>query len=129
VIICDRPLKAVAKSNAKRISIALPLCDRATIRCEPVEDSDKLRFTSSLFLKVYLMRLGFELKPSRLLYMDNIRRTTILLVLSNPFGTGYFTNRIAIGSEMTLVFAIYQSFPAASFKGLLSLCLDIQGLR
>jgi len=40
--------------------------------------------------------------------MDNIRWTTILLALRNPFGKGFFANRSAIESEMTLGFAIYQ---------------------
>ena len=61
--------------------------------------------------------------------LHNIRWTTLLLVPRNPFGNGYFRNRRAIGSEMTRVFTIYQSFPAASFMGLLSLCPDIHGLR
>jgi glucan biosynthesis protein C len=63
---------------------------------------------------------------NRLLYIDNIRWTIIILVLSmhasdtySPFGNWYFTDRDKAGTGTILTFAIYQSFLQAFFMALL----------
>ena len=62
----------------------------------------------------------------RVVYIDNIRWTMIILVLSmhasdtySPFGNWYFTDRGAAGTGTILTFAIYQSFLQAFFMALL----------
>jgi len=62
----------------------------------------------------------------RLAYIDNIRWTIILLVLSmhasdtySPFGNWYYTERAAAGTGTIVTFAIYQSFLQAFFMALL----------
>ncbi len=61
----------------------------------------------------------------RLVYIDNIRWTMIILVLSmhasdtySPFGNWYFTDRGAAGIGTVLTFGIYQSFLQAFFMAL-----------
>jgi glucans biosynthesis protein C len=62
----------------------------------------------------------------RLAYIDNIRWTMIILVLSmhasdtySPFGNWYFTDRGEAGTGTILTFGIYQSFLQAFFMALL----------
>ncbi len=62
----------------------------------------------------------------RLLFIDNIRWTMILLVLSmhavdtySPFGNWYYRDRAAVGFGTALVFGTYQSFLQAFFMALL----------
>jgi glucans biosynthesis protein C len=62
----------------------------------------------------------------RLLFIDNIRWTMILLVLSmhavdtySPFGNWYYRDRAAVGFGTALAFATYQSFLQAFFMALL----------
>ncbi len=62
----------------------------------------------------------------RLAYIDNIRWTIILLVLSmhasdtySPFGNWYYTDRAAAGAGTILTFEIYQGFLQAFFMALL----------
>ena len=64
--------------------------------------------------------------PARLAFIDNIRWTMIVLVLSmhasdtySPFGNWYFTDRRPITFATTLSFAVYQTFLQAFFMGLL----------
>jgi fucose 4-O-acetylase-like acetyltransferase len=63
---------------------------------------------------------------SRLLFIDNIRWTMIILVLSmhasdtySPFGNWYYTEHPKIGAMTILMFAFYQSFLQAFFMALL----------
>jgi glucans biosynthesis protein C len=65
-------------------------------------------------------------RQRRLLFIDNIRWTMILLVLSmhavdtySPFGNWYYRDRAAVGFGTALVFGIYQSFLQAFFMALL----------
>src|SRR5580704_18968324 len=62
----------------------------------------------------------------RLAYIDNIRWTMIILVLSmhasdtySPFGNWYFTDRGQAAMGTILTFGIYQSFLQAFFMALL----------
>ena len=62
----------------------------------------------------------------RLLFIDNIRWTMIILVLSmhasdtySPFGNWYYTDRQAMGLGAKLFFAVYQSFLQAFFMAVL----------
>jgi len=62
----------------------------------------------------------------RLLYIDNIRWTMIVLVLSmhacvtySPFGSWYYRDRSAMSFGTTLSFAVYQSVLQAFFMALL----------
>lgn len=62
----------------------------------------------------------------RLAYIDNIRWTMIILVLSmhasdtySPFGNWYFTDRAEAGTGTILTFGIYQSVLQAFFMALL----------
>jgi glucan biosynthesis protein C len=62
----------------------------------------------------------------RLLFIDNIRWTMIILVLSmhasdtySPFGNWYFTDRQAMGLGSKLFFGVYQSFLQAFFMAVL----------
>jgi peptidoglycan/LPS O-acetylase OafA/YrhL len=62
----------------------------------------------------------------RLLFIDNIRWTMIILVLSmhasdtySPFGNWYFTDRRAMGLGAKLFFGVYQSFLQAFFMAVL----------
>src|SRR5271155_477712 len=64
--------------------------------------------------------------PTRLLFIDNIRWTMIILVLSmhasdtySPFGNWYYAEHPNVGFATALTFAIYQSFLQAFFMGLL----------
>jgi glucan biosynthesis protein C len=64
--------------------------------------------------------------PPRLLFIDNIRWTMVLLVLSmhatdtySPFGNWYYTDRAASSLGTIVFFAIYQSFLQAFFMALL----------
>jgi peptidoglycan/LPS O-acetylase OafA/YrhL len=64
--------------------------------------------------------------PARLLFIDNIRWSMIILVLSmhaadtySPFGNWYYVDRQATGFGTALVFGIYQSFLQAFFMALL----------
>ncbi|WP_027525015.1 acyltransferase family protein [Bradyrhizobium sp. Ec3.3] len=64
--------------------------------------------------------------PSRLLFIDNIRWSMILLVLSmhaadtySPFGNWYYVDRQATGFGTALFFGIYQSFLQAFFMAVL----------
>lgn len=66
------------------------------------------------------------MSDSRLTFIDNIRWTTIVLVLSmhsadtySPFGNWYYTEHPSIGLASTLFFGFYQSFLQAFFMGLL----------
>ncbi|KJC49967.1 hypothetical protein UB31_14955 [Bradyrhizobium sp. LTSP849] len=63
---------------------------------------------------------------SRLLFIDNIRWSMIILVLSmhacdtySPFGNWYYVDRQAIGFGAALAFGIYQSFLQAFFMAAL----------
>lgn len=62
----------------------------------------------------------------RLLFIDNIRWSMIILVLSmhasdtySPFGNWYYTDRQAMGLGTKLFFGVYQSFLQAFFMALL----------
>jgi fucose 4-O-acetylase-like acetyltransferase len=62
----------------------------------------------------------------RLLFIDNIRWTMILLVLSmhasdtySPFGNWYYTDRAPAGIGTAIAFGLYQSFLQAFFMALL----------
>jgi glucan biosynthesis protein C len=62
----------------------------------------------------------------RLLFIDNIRWTMVILVLTmhatdtySPFGNWYYTDRTDSGLGTIVFFAIYQSFLQAFFMGLL----------
>ncbi len=62
----------------------------------------------------------------RLLFIDNIRWSMIILVLSmhasdtySPFGNWYFTDRQAMGLGAKLFFGVYQSFLQAFFMAVL----------
>lgn len=64
--------------------------------------------------------------PARLLFVDNIRATMILLVFTmhaadtySPFGNWYFTDRGPAGLATKIVFGAYQSFLQAFFMALL----------
>ncbi len=64
--------------------------------------------------------------PSRLLFIDNIRWSMIVLVLSmhasdtySPFGNWYYVDRQATGFGTALFFGIYQSFLQAFFMAVL----------
>lgn len=64
--------------------------------------------------------------PSRLLFIDNIRWSMIILVLSmhaadtySPFGNWYYVDRQATGFGTALFFGIYQSFLQAFFMAVL----------
>jgi glucan biosynthesis protein C len=64
--------------------------------------------------------------PSRLLFIDNIRWSMIILVLSmhaadtySPFGNWYYVDRPQTGFGTALVFGIYQSFLQAFFMAAL----------
>lgn len=64
--------------------------------------------------------------PSRLLFIDNIRWSMIVLVLSmhaadtySPFGNWYYVDRQATGFGTALFFGIYQSFLQAFFMAAL----------
>lgn len=64
--------------------------------------------------------------PRRLLFIDNIRWTMILLVLSmhavdtySPFGNWYYRDRAPVGAGTALAFGVYQSFLQAFFMALL----------
>jgi glucan biosynthesis protein C len=66
------------------------------------------------------------MEPRRLIYIDNIRWTMVILVLTmhacdtySPFGNWYYTDRHAVGTSTTLFFAVYQSVLQAFFMGLL----------
>ena len=61
---------------------------------------------------------------SRLLFIDNIRWSMIILVLSmhasdtySPFGNWYYVDRQKAGLGTALFFGVYQSFPAGIFHG------------
>jgi glucan biosynthesis protein C len=63
---------------------------------------------------------------ARLLFIDNIRRTMVILVLTmhatdtySPFGNWYYTDRADSSFGTIVFFAIYQSFLQAFFMGLL----------
>jgi glucan biosynthesis protein C len=62
----------------------------------------------------------------RLLFLDNIRWSMVILVLTmhasdtySPFGNWYYTDRASEGPFSTIFFAVYQSFLQAFFMGLL----------
>ena len=62
----------------------------------------------------------------RLLFIDNIRWTMIILVLSmhacdtySPFGNWYYTDRQPMGLGAKLFFGVYQSFLQAFFMAVL----------
>lgn len=62
----------------------------------------------------------------RLLFIDNLRWSMILLVLSmhaadtySPFGNWYYTDRVPISHATVLTFAAWQTFLQAFFMGLL----------
>jgi len=64
--------------------------------------------------------------PSRLLFIDNIRWSMIILVLSmhavdtySPFGNWYYVDRKATGFGTAVFFGIYQSFLQAFFMAAL----------
>ena len=64
--------------------------------------------------------------PRRLLFVDNIRWTMVILVLTmhatdtySPFGNWYYTDRAQPSVGTIVFFAIYQSFLQAFFMGLL----------
>ncbi|QAU49250.1 acyltransferase family protein [Bradyrhizobium guangzhouense] len=64
--------------------------------------------------------------PSRMLFIDNIRWSMIILVLSmhaadtySPFGNWYYVDRQKIGFGTALFFGIYQSFLQAFFMAVL----------
>src|ERR1700759_5383516 len=64
--------------------------------------------------------------PKRLLFIDNIRWSMIILVLSmhasdtySPFGNWYYVDRPASGLATKLFFGIYQSFLQAFFMAAL----------
>jgi glucan biosynthesis protein C len=64
--------------------------------------------------------------PGRLLFVDNIRWTMVILVLTmhatdtySPFGNWYYTDRTDSSFGTILFFGIYQSFLQAFFMGLL----------
>lgn len=64
--------------------------------------------------------------PARLAFIDNIRWTIIILVLSmhasdtySPFGNWYLTDRRPMSFAATMTFAVYQSFLQAFFMALL----------
>jgi glucans biosynthesis protein C len=66
------------------------------------------------------------MEPRRLIYIDNIRWTMVILVLTmhacdtySPFGNWYYTDRPSAGTATTLFFAVYQSVLQAFFMGLL----------
>lgn len=66
------------------------------------------------------------MEPRRLIYVDNIRWTMVILVLTmhacdtySPFGNWYYTDRHSGSTSTTLFFAVYQSFLQAFFMGLL----------
>lgn len=65
-------------------------------------------------------------RPPRLLFIDNIRWTMIVLVLSmhasdtySPFGNWYYRDRGAVSFGSALAFATYQTFLQAFFMALL----------
>jgi glucans biosynthesis protein C len=67
-------------------------------------------------------------KPTRLAFIDNIRWTMIILVLSmhasdtySPFGNWYYTDRGASDLATAITFGVYQSFLQAFFMALLFL--------
>src|SRR5580704_15440647 len=64
--------------------------------------------------------------PGRLLFVDNIRWTMVIFVLTmhatdtySPFGNWYYTDRTDSSFGTILFFGIYQSFLQAFFMGLL----------
>jgi fucose 4-O-acetylase-like acetyltransferase len=64
--------------------------------------------------------------PGRLLFVDNIRWTMVILVLTmhatdtySPFGNWYYTDRADSSFGTILFFGIYQSFLQAFFMALL----------
>src|SRR6202030_514984 len=64
--------------------------------------------------------------PARLLFIDNIRWSMIILVLSmhacdtySPFGNWYYVDRTPSGLATKLFFGIYQSFLQAFFMAAL----------
>src|ERR1700761_4456163 len=64
--------------------------------------------------------------PKRLLFIDNIRWSMIILVLSmhasdtySPFGNWYYVDRPASGLATKLFFGVYQSFLQAFFMAAL----------
>jgi fucose 4-O-acetylase-like acetyltransferase len=66
--------------------------------------------------------------PPRLLFIDNIRWSMIILVLSmhacdtySPFGNWYYVDRQPMGLPTKLFFGVYQSFLQAFFMALLFL--------
>jgi hypothetical protein len=78
--------------------------------------------------------VGVERGSGRLFYIDNIRSTIIILVLSmhacdtySPFGSWYFTDRAPTGAATTLTFGIYQSFLQAFFMSFLFSLSGYQG--
>ena len=69
---------------------------------------------------------GRPLAKSRLLFIDNIRWSMIILVLSmhaadtySPFGNWYYVDRRETGFGTALFFGIYQSFLQAFFMAAL----------
>lgn len=83
-------------------------------------------------------------RATRLAFIDNIRWTMIILVLSmhasdtySPFGNWYYTDRGTSGLATAVTFGVYQSFLQAFFMALLFLiagyfaapALDRKGLR
>jgi peptidoglycan/LPS O-acetylase OafA/YrhL len=65
-------------------------------------------------------------RAPRLLFIDNIRWSMIILVLSmhacdtySPFGNWYYVDRLPIGLGTALFFGLYQSFLQAFFMALL----------
>ena len=69
---------------------------------------------------------GAAARGARLLFIDNIRWSVIILVLSmhacdtySPFGNWYYVDRQPIGLGTALFFGVYQSFLQAFFMGAL----------
>src|SRR5215468_9030133 len=65
-------------------------------------------------------------RPSRLAFIDNVRWSMIVLVLSmhasdtySPFGSWYYVDRAPAGLGTKIVFGVYQSFLQAFFMALL----------
>ena len=75
---------------------------------------------------------GRPLAKSRLLFIDNVRWSMIILVLSmhaadtySPFGNWYYVDRRETGFGTALFFGIYQSFLQAFFMAALFFIVSV----
>ncbi|HEY2401072.1 MAG TPA: acyltransferase family protein, partial [Steroidobacteraceae bacterium] len=66
------------------------------------------------------------MNPPRLYYIDNLRWTLVILVISmhagdtySPLGNWYFVDRTPLATPVLLLFAAWQMFLQAFFMGLL----------